>query len=128
MFPHIRDDLFHRSSRLKDFRYTAFLEFWYVLIGNNTADDDKHVVEPLFLHQIHDSRAERHMRSREYGESDYIRVFLQRSIDDLFWRLPEAGIDHLESSIAESARNDFGAAIVAVQTGLSNDDADLVIH
>jgi hypothetical protein len=40
----------------------------------------------------------------------------------------QAGVDHLHAGVAERPRNDLGAAIVAVETWLGDDDSDLARH
>ena len=64
--------------------------FCDILIGNDSADDDQHIVESLFLHQFHDPRTKRHVGAGQNRESDDIGIFLQCGIDDLFgvWRRP----------------------------------------
>jgi hypothetical protein len=42
--------------------------------------------------------------------------------------LPQTCIDHLEAGIAESARNDFGSAIMTVEARLCNKHTDAVGH
>ena len=68
------------------------------------------------------------MRSGKYGEADHVDVFLQRGVDDLFGCLPEAGIDHFEAGVAKGAGDYLRAAVVAIQAGLGNQYADLLIH
>jgi hypothetical protein len=38
--------------------------------------------------------------------------------------LPQAGVDDFHAGVAKRARDDFGAAVVSVQTGLGNDDSE----
>ena len=48
----------------------------------------------------------------------------KRGIDDLFGSLPKSGIDDFKTGIAECARNDFRAAVMPVESGLCNKDAN----
>ena len=43
-------------------------------------------------------------------------------------RLVQAGVDHLHARVAQGAGDDLGAAIVAVQAGLRDDDTDRAVH
>ena len=45
--------------------------------------------------------------------------------DDLLGRLPQAGVDHFHAGVAQRARDDLRATIVAVEAGLRDDDTDL---
>ena len=69
-------------------------------------------------------RTDVHVGAREDRQADGVRVLLQRRGDDLFGRLAEAGVDHLHAGIAQRARDDLGAAVVAVEPGLGDNDAD----
>src|SRR3970282_1236425 len=55
--PDVLNDVFGRCAGLEDFTHAERFEFGNVLIGNNAAHEDEHVVEFLFLHQLHDPRA-----------------------------------------------------------------------
>ncbi len=50
-------------------------------------------------------------------------VFLQRNRHDVLDALPDSGVDHLETRIAQRAGDDLGAAIMAVQTGLRDENS-----
>ncbi len=59
---------------------------------------------------------------------DRVRVLLDRRLDDLLRGLVEAGVDDLHAGVAERARDDLRAAVVPVEAGLRDDDADLPLH
>jgi hypothetical protein len=42
--------------------------------------------------------------------------------------LPQAGVDNFHSGIAQGAGNDFRAAVVAIEAGLGNQDADFAVR
>ena len=44
--------------------------------------------------------------------------------DDLLRRLAQAGVDHLHAGVAQRAGDDLGAAVVAVEPRLGNDDSE----
>src|SRR5262249_50085867 len=48
-------------------------------------------------------------------------------VDDHLRRLPQAGVNHFHTGIAQRAGNHLGAAIVAVQARLSDEDADFAV-
>ena len=64
------------------------------------------------------------MRAGEDGEADAVDVFLDGSGDDHRRRLAEAGVDDLHACVAEGTGDDFCAAVVAVETGFGDEDAD----
>ena len=45
--------------------------------------------------------------------------------DDLLRRLPQAGVDDLHAGVAQRARDDLRAAVVAVEPRLGDDDSQL---
>ena len=45
-------------------------------------------------------------------------------LDDLLRRLVQAGVDDLHAGVAQRAGDDLGAAVVPVEAGLGDDDAD----
>ena len=70
------------------------------------------------------------MGSGEDGEADAVDVLLDGGGDDHLGGLTEAGVDDLHSGVAEGSGDDFGAAVVAVEAGLCDQDADwrLISH
>src|SRR5688572_3397996 len=61
--PNVLDDVFSGHAGLEDLADTQSLQRGYVLIGNDAADKNEHVVEFFLLHQFHDPWAEGHVRS-----------------------------------------------------------------
>ncbi len=47
-----------------------------------------------------------------------------RRLGDHLGRLVQAGVDHLEAGVAQRARDDLGAAVVPVEPGLGDEDAE----
>ena len=81
------------------------------------------------LQLLDDEREERHVRAGEDREADAVGVFLDRGLHDLLGRLEESGVDDLHARVAQGSRDDLCAAIVAVEAGLSDDDAQRsVVH
>ena len=50
-------------------------------------------------------------------------IFLQRDRHDVLDALPDTGVDHLETGVAQRARDDLGAAVMAVEAGLGDQHA-----
>ena len=101
------------------------LQLRHVHVRNDPADEHNHVVQPLLVQQLHQPRADVHVRAAEDRQSDHVRILLQRGGGDLFGRLPEARVDHFHAGVPKRAGNDFGAAVVPVQPWLGDDDARL---
>ena len=70
-------------------------------------------------------RDERHVRAGEDRQPDGVGVLLEHGLDDLLRRLVQAGVDDLHAGVAQRAGDDLRAAVVAVEAGLGDDDADL---
>ena len=59
---------------------------------------------------------------------NYLNNFLQRGLDDHFWRLPEAGVNDPHTRVAECPCNIPGASIVAIQPRLRDKYPDSTLH
>ena len=59
------------------------------------------------------------MSAGQQAQSHYIDVLLQRCLYNLFHRLTQAGINNLETCIAQSASHDFCAAVMTVKARFS---------
>ena len=66
------------------------------------------------------------MRARQDREADDVDVLLEGRRDDHLRRLAQAGVDDLEAFVAEAAGEHLGAAVVAVEAGLGDEDLDRV--
>ncbi len=113
------DDVLHRRAGQEDAADPMAFSFGDVDVRDDPADDDQHVVEALLLQQLHDARADVHVRAGQDRQADDVGVLLQRRADDLLGRLAEAGVDHLHAGVAQRPRNDLGAAVVPVEPGLA---------
>ena len=74
--------------------------------------------------QLDDLGEQRHVRAGEHREADRVGVLLDRGLDDLLRRLVQAGVDDLHAGVAQGPGHDLGAAVVPVEAGLGDDDAD----
>ena len=64
------------------------------------------------------------MGAGEHREPDQVGVLLDRGLHDLLRRLVQARVDHLVPGVAQRAGDDLRAAVVPVEPGLADDDAD----
>ena len=71
-----------------------------------------------------DARNDAVVGSGEDGKADAVDVFLNGGRDDGLGGLAEACVDDLHAGVAEGAGDDFGSAVVAVEAGLGDEDAD----
>jgi hypothetical protein len=96
-----------------------------VVLGDDPAAEDQHVVGAVALEGGHDGGEERVVRPRHDREPDRVGVFLHGGGGDHVGRLVEARVDDLEAGVAQGTRDDLGAAVVAVEAGLGDEDACL---
>ena len=78
----------------------------------------------LFAQELGDAGDDDGVGSGEDGEADAVDVFLDGGGDDHLGGLAEAGVDDLHAGVAEGAGDDLCAAVVAVEAGLGDKDAD----
>ena len=76
------------------------------------------------LQQAHQAREHRHVRAGQDADADDVDVLLDRGLDDFFRRPVQSGVDDVHAGIAQRARDDLDAAIVAVEADLGDDDAN----
>src|SRR5262245_29674470 len=91
--------------------------------GNDTPDDHRDVAGVLRPQPLDNPAGQQQMRAREYREADDVDVLLDRLADDLFRRPLEPGVNDLEAGVAQRVRHHFGAAVVAVEPRLRNQDS-----
>jgi hypothetical protein len=80
------------------------------------------------LSNVHDARHQDEVRAREQRETEGVGVFLDDRLDNLLGRLVQAGVDDLEAGVAQGPCDDFGPAIMAIQTGLGDNDSIRAFH
>jgi hypothetical protein len=55
------------------------------------------------------------MRARKNRDSNRVNVFLQSGGGNHFRRLPQARVNNFHSGVAQSARNNFRAAVMSIK-------------
>ena len=68
------------------------------------------------------------MRPGKNGQTDYVHVFLYRRLDYSLRLLVQAGVDDLHPGVAQSAGDNFRAAVVAVQARFGDENSYLFSH
>src|SRR5262245_16586528 len=119
------DDLLHRRAGKEDAFDADGGEFGNVDVRNDSANHDEHIVEPLLLEEIHETRRDVIVGAGEDRQADDVGVLLQRGRHDLLGGLAKTRVDDFHPSIAQRPGNDLGAAVVTIETGLGNDDSEL---
>ena len=97
---------------------SLLLERVHVLARDDAAAGDEDVVAALLVEQLADPRKQRHVGAAKYRQADDIDVFLHGGGGDHLGRLMETRVDDFHPRVAERGRDDFRAAIVAVEAGL----------
>ena len=64
------------------------------------------------------------MRAGQDADADDVDVLLDRRLDDLLRRAMQAGVDDVHAGVAQRARDDLDAAVMAVEADLGDDDAN----
>jgi len=118
------DDGLGGSAGEENFGDASFLESGDVGFGNDAPDEDGHVVHAFFVEEVHEAGAEGVVRAGEDGEADHVDVFLGGGGGDHFGCLAQARVDDFHAGVAESAGDDFGAAVVTVEARFGDEDAN----
>src|SRR5437870_5395160 len=113
--PGSEDDLDARLLELRD-----------ILLRDDPAARDEDVARLPLLQELHDLGEGGHVRSAQAGEPNRIDVLLDRGLDDILRGLPQARVDDLHPRVAQRPGYDLRPAIVTVQSGLGDEDADLL--
>src|SRR4029077_8571555 len=121
------DDVVHRGAGLEDAGHADFLEAFDILIGDDPANQHQHIIHFVLLQQVHHAWNDGVVRARENRKSDDLHVFLERGADDHLRRLAQTCVDDFHAGIAESASDNLGAAVVAVEARLRNENPDFCV-
>jgi hypothetical protein len=71
---------------------------------------------------------ERHVRAGQQADPHDVDVLLHRRADDLIRRAVQTGVDDLHARVAQDARDDLRSAIVPVESGFCDNDAERSSH
>ena len=118
------DDVLGGSSREKNFGDAGFFQGGDVGFGDDAAEEDGDVIHAFFVKHGHELGADGVVRAGKNGEADDVNVFLNGGGSDHLGSLAQTGVDYLHAGVAEGAGDDFCAAVVAVETGFGDEDAD----
>src|SRR5256885_9972125 len=121
-----RDDVSEGGPRSEDHLNACLLELRDIFLRDDPAARDEDVARLPLLQELHDLGEEGHVRSAQAGEADRVDVLLDRGLDDVLRCLPQAGVDDLHPRVAQRPGDDLRPAIVTVQSGLGDEDADLL--
>src|ERR1017187_6045417 len=72
------DDGLRGGFRKKNFGNAGVFQSWNVGLGNNPADQHRHVIHAFCAQEFHEPRAECVVRARKNRKPDYIDIFLYR--------------------------------------------------
>ena len=77
------------------------------------------------LQQLEHPREQGHVRAGQHRKPDRVDVLLDGGRRRSLRGLVQAGVDDLHAGVAQRPGDDLCAAVVAVEAGLGDDDADL---
>ena len=120
------DDVLGGGAGEEDFGDAGFFHGGDVGFGDDAADEDGDVVHAFGFEQGHELGADGVVRAGQDGEADDVDVFLNGGGGDHLGSLAQAGVDDFHAGVAQGAGDDFCAAVVAVEAGLGDEDADFL--
>ena len=77
--------------------------------------------------QLEHAREHRHVRAGQDADADDVDVLLDRGVDDFLRRAVQARVDDVHAGVAQRARDDLDAAVVAVEPDLGDEHANGLI-
>ena len=120
------DDVARVGAGREDCAEAHRLQRRHVLGGDDAARQQQDVVDAAGPQLRDDAREQLDVRAGQRRQPDDVDVFLQRSLGDHLRRLSDAGVDDLHAGVAQGPRDNLGAAVVAVQPRLGDEDAYLL--
>ncbi len=94
----------------------------HVRFRDDPAEHDRHVVEAGLAQAVDHVRHRGQVRAGKDRQPDDVYVLLDRGVDDLARREPDAGVDDLEAGVSGPHRDLLGTVGVAVQAGLADQE------
>lgn len=116
--PDVGNDILGRCSRKENLRNALIFQYGNVLSRYYSTDKNERVVHSIFSEKVDDARAEGLMGPAEDRDPDGVNILLKSRGGDHLGRLPEPGVDHLHSGIAESTGDDLRSAVVTIKARL----------
>jgi hypothetical protein len=122
---HPGHDVIGAGAGREDLTHPGLLQGHDVLRRDDAAPEEHDVVTAALAQQTNDGRKEGVVGARKNREADRVDVLLHGGLGDHLRCLVQTRVDHLETSIAQGARDDLGAPVVPVETGFGDKDAQL---
>src|ERR1700738_499192 len=121
---HLVDEDIQRCAGGEDRGGTGGQQLGHVGLRDGPTHHDRDVARLRGPQRLDCSGGQRQMRTGEDRKPHQRNVFLQRNRHDVLDALPDSGVDHLETRIAQRAGDDLGAAVMAVETGLRDENTN----
>ncbi len=96
----------------------------HVGVRDGAADDDGDVGGVGGAQRLDRARGQRQVRTGQNAQAHHRHVFLHGDRGDVLDALPDAGVDDLEAGVAQGAGDDLRAAVMPVQAGLGDQNAN----
>ena len=93
-------------------------------LRDRAADDDRDVARVGRPQRLDGAGRQGDVRAGQDRKPHQRNVFLQRDRHDVLDALPDAGVDHLETRVAQRAGDDLRAAVMAVETGFGDENTN----
>jgi hypothetical protein len=87
-----------------------------VFVGNDATAGEQNIVQTFIFHEVQNAGENGVVGSAENANPNGVNIFLQCRLNHHFWGLAQASIDYLHAGISQSGGNDFGSAIVPIET------------
>src|SRR5262249_4407612 len=97
-------------------------------LGDNPADQDADVVEPLGPQPLHDLRHQRHVSAAEDAHAEPVRIFIRDRSGDGVDRLPKPGVNDVHAGVAQGPGHDLDTAVMPVQADFRQHNTNGVAH
>ncbi len=102
----------------EDSRHAELLERRQVLVGDDAAAEQEHVVGAARVEERRHLAEVMHVGARQDRQADGVDILLYGSVHDHLRGLAQPGIDDLHTRVAQGTSDDLRTAIVPVETGL----------
>src|SRR5262245_35301485 len=117
-----RHDLGQRRTHRKHPRHAQRQQRLDVARRDDAADDHADPVGALGPQPLQHPRGQRQMRTGQDRQPDHVHVLLDGLGHDLLGGPLESGVHHLDTGVTQGVGDHLGAAVVAVEAGLGDQD------